>query len=341
MKKFLLIAIILIVALGVTTGFIIDNPYGSKTHSSFTSKTQTVGNDSYTPTVYPVYAPSGTVLYTDDFDATNDSVSLYARGYKIYNRSARYGLTTWFQGSDQVFPSFNGPTTGYVGANFNATTGARNIDLWLVLPRVTGGTLAGDSLYFYSRSPYLSTYVDSIRVMYSVSDSSYTGTWTELGRFKVNTDSSGTFNPWQRLGFRAPTTSVNGRFAIRYCVVNGGPSGANSNYIGIDALTIERFIVSGINPISNIIPSEYALSQNFPNPFNPTTKINFALPKSGLVTLKVYDMLGKEVSSLVNEVKNAGTYSVDFNAASLTSGIYFYKVSVNGFSEVKKMMLVK
>ena len=99
--------------------------------------------------------------------------------------------------------------------------------------------------------------------------------------------------------------------------------------------------IIGITPISTETPSAYSVSQNYPNPFNPTTKINFALPKSGLVTLKVYDMLGKEVAMLVNEVKNVGTYSVDFNGASLSSGIYFYKVNVNGFSEVKKMMLIK
>jgi len=99
--------------------------------------------------------------------------------------------------------------------------------------------------------------------------------------------------------------------------------------------------IIGVNPISTETPSNYSVSQNYPNPFNPTTKINFALPKSGLVTLKVYDVVGKEVATLVNEVKNVGTYSVDFNASNLSSGIYFYKVSVNGFSEVKKMMLVK
>jgi hypothetical protein len=100
-------------------------------------------------------------------------------------------------------------------------------------------------------------------------------------------------------------------------------------------------VISGVTPISVETPSSYSVSQNYPNPFNPTTKINFALPKSGLVTLKVYDMLGKEVATLVNEVKNVGTYSVDFNASALSSGIYFYKVNVNGFSEVKKMMLIK
>ncbi|MFA7360925.1 MAG: T9SS type A sorting domain-containing protein [Candidatus Kapaibacterium sp.] len=99
--------------------------------------------------------------------------------------------------------------------------------------------------------------------------------------------------------------------------------------------------ITGITVVGSEIPSSYAVSQNFPNPFNPTTKINFALPKSGLVTMKVYDILGKEVATLVNEVKNAGSYTVDFNASNLTSGMYFYKVSVNGFSEVKKMMLIK
>jgi len=99
--------------------------------------------------------------------------------------------------------------------------------------------------------------------------------------------------------------------------------------------------IIGVNPISTETPSSYSVSQNYPNPFNPTTKINFALPKSGLVSLKVYDITGKEVATLLNEVKNVGTYSVDFNAANLSSGIYFYKMSVNGYSEVKKMSLIK
>jgi hypothetical protein len=81
--------------------------------------------------------------------------------------------------------------------------------------------------------------------------------------------------------------------------------------------------------------------QNYPNPFNPTTKINFAIPKQGLVTLKVYDVLGREVANLVNEVKTAGNYIVDFDASYLASGVYFYKLEVNGFTDVKRMMLIK
>jgi hypothetical protein len=94
--------------------------------------------------------------------------------------------------------------------------------------------------------------------------------------------------------------------------------------------------------IGNIgVPNTYKLSQNYPNPFNPTTKIDFAIPKNGFVTLKIYDVLGREVRKLVNETKTAGYYSVDFNASEFSSGVYFYKLESNGFSDVKRMMLIK
>ncbi len=97
----------------------------------------------------------------------------------------------------------------------------------------------------------------------------------------------------------------------------------------------------GISQTGNEIPETYNLAQNYPNPFNPSTKINFAIPKQGMVTLKVYDVLGREVANLVSEVKTAGNYIVDFDASALSSGVYFYKLDVNGFSDVKRMMLIK
>ncbi len=77
--------------------------------------------------------------------------------------------------------------------------------------------------------------------------------------------------------------------------------------------------------------SDYKLSQNYPNPFNPVTNIDFSLPKAGLVTLKVFNMLGKEIYKYVNDYKSPGTYSVKYNASNLSSGIYFYKIEVNGY----------
>ncbi len=99
--------------------------------------------------------------------------------------------------------------------------------------------------------------------------------------------------------------------------------------------------IVGVTPIGTVTPTSYSLSQNYPNPFNPTTKINFSIPKSGMVSLKVYDILGKEVSTLVNQNISAGTYTYEFDASRLSSGIYFYRLNVNGFNEVKKMSLIK
>ena len=83
------------------------------------------------------------------------------------------------------------------------------------------------------------------------------------------------------------------------------------------------------------------MSQNYPNPFNPSTTIKFALPKSGSVTLKVYNTIGKEVETLISEEMGAGVYEVTFDASKLNSGMYFYRLNSNGFSETKRMMLVK
>lgn len=90
-----------------------------------------------------------------------------------------------------------------------------------------------------------------------------------------------------------------------------------------------------------IVVSEFSLEQNFPNPFNPTTSIEYLVPSNEFVSLKVYDMLGNEISTLVNENKNAGKYRVSFNASKLTSGLYLYKMNAGNFTSVKKMMLVK
>jgi len=118
----------------------------------------------------------------------------------------------------------------------------------------------------------------------------------------------------------------------------GGYIGSSSPLFGV--IGCGPTITGNKNNLSNI-PSEYKLSQNYPNPFNPVTKINFSVPKQGYVTLKVYDLLGREVKTLVNEIKTTGNYVVEFNASNLASGVYFYRLETEGFSDVKRMMLVK
>ncbi|GBD88475.1 Ycf48-like protein precursor [bacterium BMS3Abin03] len=90
-----------------------------------------------------------------------------------------------------------------------------------------------------------------------------------------------------------------------------------------------------------VIPEEFILYQNYPNPFNPTTTINYSLEGTGVITLKVYDILGREVTTLVNENKTAGNYTIKFNAYHLPSGIYFYRLMSGSFSSTKKLLLLK
>ena len=103
----------------------------------------------------------------------------------------------------------------------------------------------------------------------------------------------------------------------------------------------KKISTSSIRQIGTNIPARYNLQQNYPNPFNPVTLINFDIPRQSKVTLLVYDILGRKTALLLNEVKPAGSYSVQFDASHLTSGIYFYKLDAGTFSEVKKMIVVK
>jgi len=100
-------------------------------------------------------------------------------------------------------------------------------------------------------------------------------------------------------------------------------------------------MITDVDGNHNDLPVTFDLLQNFPNPFNPSTRISFQLPKEEFVTLKIYDMLGSEISTLVNEEKPAGKYEVDFNASQLTSGVYIYKIQAGEFTGANKMILMK
>lgn len=118
-------------------------------------------------------------------------------------------------------------------------------------------------------------------------------------------------------------------------------AGVWSSYNGYNGFFSKHMLTTTGISSNNEIPSGFSLSQNYPNPFNPVTNIKFSIPVNGLVTLKIYDISGKEVAALVNQNMNAGSYTFDFDASNLSSGAYFYRLSANGFTDVKKMMLVK
>jgi len=129
-----------------------------------------------------------------------------------------------------------------------------------------------------------------------------------------------------RLGIKAGT-NLAGKYTIAN-ILNDGNALAKGNTLQV-------------NLKSATIVTDYALEQNYPNPFNPVTTITYQLPKDGMVTLKIYDAIGTEVTRLVHDYKQAGRYSVDFNASALASGVYFCRLQVNDFISSKKLILMK
>jgi len=119
-------------------------------------------------------------------------------------------------------------------------------------------------------------------------------------------------------------------------------SGISTYYYRLKQLDLDgRAEYSDVISVDFSVPDKFVLSQNYPNPFNPETKIVYAVPKQSPVTIKVYDLTGQEVATLVNEAKEPGTYNVTFNATNLSSGIYIYQMRAGEFSSVKKMSVLK
>jgi hypothetical protein len=143
------------------------------------------------------------------------------------------------------------------------------------------------------------------------------------------------------MGFEVSTSSnITIKSSIGQSIV-GSTRHENTNIVSgflVDTL-FRGTAVSVSEPV--ILPSMFTLSQNYPNPFNPSTKIKYSIPHISFVTLKIYDILGREIETLVNEEKNVGFYEVNFDASKLASGIYFYKLTAENFTDIKKLILIK
>ena len=147
-------------------------------------------------------------------------------------------------------------------------------------------------------------------------------------------------NDWSKIGFVTGNGNTNGQFNYIYTDRNLNTGKYNYRLKQIDVNgNFEYFNLS--NEVEISIPKTFSLSQNYPNPFNPSTKIDFELPVDANVSLLLYDISGRLVSTIVKEFKTAGYYTADFNASNLSSGIYFYKLQTNNFSKILKMSLIK
>jgi hypothetical protein len=126
-------------------------------------------------------------------------------------------------------------------------------------------------------------------------------------------------------------------------VINDGSITGSKAGAVIRADAIKLSFITDADEVKNktLSPGNYTLEQNYPNPFNPSTNIKYELPKNSFVKIVVFDMLGREVEALVNEKLSPGSYSIDWNASQYPSGVYFYRLTTEGFSETKKMILLK
>ena len=150
---------------------------------------------------------------------------------------------------------------------------------------------------------------------------------------------------WKLVDVKLDTLNIKGKICFSGIAIKKLKEGGNESLVFID--DIQTGVVTGIKDKGFRVPMKFALLQNYPNPFNPTTTIKYSIPQLGIesgsarVTLKIYDILGREIRTLVNARQKPGNYSVQFNATGLPSGIYFYKLKVGEFVKVKKMALLK
>jgi len=155
----------------------------------------------------------------------------------------------------------------------------------------------------------------------------------------LNPPKGGTSGEWKMIGFVEGHGNSNS--PKEYSFIDNNVTAGKYSYRLKQIDNDGKFEYSKVIEIDVGTPIEYELSQNYPNPFNPTTTIKFSIPEKGNVKLMVYNILGEEIATLLNEVKEAGVHTINFDAAELKSGIYFYKLEFGNFFKVKKMSLIR
>ncbi len=207
-----------------------------------------------------------------------------------------------------------------------------------VHPNINAMGIDNDCDFSFLSVPGVKLYNKSVKFTATVNPTPGAGTFAMTFLNKANNnllDSLTTFPDSVRLRMRATGGVTPGIYTVT--VTGRGPNGTpvHTRTISVNVGNV------GLINTNTEIPDKFYLYQNYPNPFNPVTNIKFDVAKSGLVKLTVFDVTGKSVSTLVNEQLGAGSYSFDFNASGLASGIYFYKVETPEFTNIKKMILVK
>lgn len=273
----------------------------------------------------PVYSKSDPLNVSYDFRnkhlrrnsvdtiQTNLNVELFESffpplGWKVYNQD---GFITFEQ-----FTGANGPTI----------SGTKSVFMNFFNYNIIGQR---DSMYSKSYRGLLN--LDTVRFDYSYAQYSTSGSYIDSLIVKVSTDGGLTFPTeiFRKGGNQLATAPQTTTYFV--------PS---NNTMWRSHKSSLSDIVS-VNSDELSVPAKYSLNQNYPNPFNPETVISYDLPVSDFVEIKIFDILGKELITIVNEKQNSGAHEIKFNGANLPSGIYFYRLNTNGFTDTKRMVLIK
>ena len=289
-------------------------------------------------------APNGRidVVWLDTRDNTGSNISA------LYYSNSSDGGETWSQ-NEKLSDFFN----SHLGWPNQQKMG----DYFDMVSDINGARLAWAATFNGEQDVYYSYISDSTIVPVelasfsaSVAANVVTLNWstaTELNNhgFEIERSSDRAILPdgkagWRTIGFREGNGTTSEPQQYSYSDKLSDIASAKLYY------RLKQIDFNGSIEYSEIVeveitPAVFLLSQNYPNPFNPITKIKFVIAKSSLVTLKVYDVLGKETATLVNEEKPAGTYEVKFDGSFLPSGVYFYKLQTGNFVQIKKMLLLK
>ncbi|QQS38238.1 MAG: T9SS type A sorting domain-containing protein [Ignavibacteriales bacterium] len=167
-------------------------------------------------------------------------------------------------------------------------------------------------------------------------------TQTVVGTFDDITYNKNNLEKYENISYQVNCSNIQpGEYYLRLVTTAVGSTEYNLANVQTSTSNLAKKNYETIFFDGKGLPEEYSLEQNYPNPFNPTTLINYQIPKDGLVTIKVYDIIGKEVTTLVNETKSVGRYSINFDGSNLASGVYIYQLRSGDFVSSKKMMLIK
>jgi hypothetical protein len=202
--------------------------------------------------------------------------------------------------------------------------------------------ISGETYYYVVNADYADSILSSeFNVNFrcelvKLSTGEVIGVFEQVDYNKNNTEKYGT------QGYLVDCTGIEaGDYCLRLTTTVNEEVNLSLSDIQLDEVVLEKSNLVEKNFKGEEIPLEYALDQNYPNPFNPATTIRYQIPEDGMVTLKVYDILGSEVITLVSDEKPAGRYEVNFDATKLSSGIYLYRLQAGDFIKIKKMILLK